>query len=247
MSRSSDRPLRSLAQRLDDEWLFLRYDRQALRRAAGWHVIDTDLHCLDQVLVSIGFGSLRAVHPPIDREGAECRMRRLVELGRDDPLAVRVVLQRLLPGLLAIARRRATATTRAPAQIDELVAAAWIVIATFNPARRPGNLAAAMVADADEQAFRRAWRRASAREVVTTLGFDGVVDTTPVHPADEVRSLLRLAAEAGMPASELDLIRRLLADETTDDLARELALTSRAVRYRRARITDQLRDLARAA
>jgi FixJ family two-component response regulator len=50
-----------------------------------------------------------------------------------------------------------------------------------------------------------------------------------------------------MPAAELDLIRRLLADETTDDLARELALTSRAVRYRRAQITDRLRDLALAA
>ncbi len=247
MSRSSAPPLRSLAHRLDDEWVLLRHDREALRRAARWHVIDTDLHCLDQVLASIGFGSPSVARSCVDHDGAEIRLRRLVELGCDDPLAARVVLQRLLPGLLAVARRRATSTARAAEQIDELVAAAWLVIATFNPARRPRNLAAAIVTDADEQAFRRTWRRAAAREVVTTLGFDGLVDTTPVHADDEVRALLRFAADAGMPASELELIRRLLADETADDLARELALTSRAVRYRRARITGHLRDLALAA
>ena len=247
MSRSSAPPLRSLTHRLDDEWTLLRHDREALRRAAGWRLIDTDLHCLDEVLTSIGFTPSPAARSCVDPVGAEWRLRRLVELGRDDPLAARVVLQRLLPGLLAVARRRATSTAQAVEQIDELVAAAWRVIATFNPARRPRNLAAAILADADEQAFRRAWRRAAAREVVTTRGFDRLVDTTPVHPDDEVVALLQLAAETGMPASELELIRRLLADETADDLARELAVTSRAVRYRRARITDQLRDLAVAA
>lgn len=247
MSRTSATPHRSLAHRLDDEWTVLRHEREALRRAAGWDVVATDLSSLDHVLTSIGFGGAAAERSPAERDRQERRLRRVVELAGDDPLAARVVLQRLLPGLVAVARRRTTSTSRTADQIDELIGAAWVAIATFNPNRRPGNLAAALVADADERAFRRAWRRAAAREVITADGFDDVIDSTPTHPGDEVRALLRLGRDAGMPVAELDLIRRLLTDETTDDLARELALTSRAVRYRRAQITDRLRDLALAA
>ncbi len=247
MSRTSATPLRSLAHRLDVEWTVLRHEREALRRAAGWEVVDTDLTSLDHVLTSIGFVAPSVVRASGERDRQERRLRRVVELAGDDPLAARVVLQRLLPALVGAARRRATSTSRTAEQIDELVAAAWIAIATFNPNRRPANLAAALVADADEQAFRRAWRRAAAREVITADGFDDVIDATPAHPGDEVRALLQLGRDAGMPVAELDLIRRLLTDETTDDLARELSLTSRAVRYRRTQITDRLRDLALAA
>lgn len=240
-------PLRSLAHRLDAEWTVLRHERDALRHAAEWHLVDTDPTSLDDILVAIGFRAATTGIAPGDGARQAHHLRRLVELAGDDPLAARVVLQRLLPALVAVARRRATASASTAQRIDEVIAAAWIAITTFNPGRRPASLAAALVADADDRAFRQAWRRASATEVITGGAFDDVADATPTHPDVEVAALLRLARDAGMPAAELDLIRRLLADETTDDLARELALTSRAVRYRRAQITGRLRDLALAA
>ena len=45
---------------------------------------------------------------------------------------------------------------------DELVGAAWIAITTFDPARSPRCLAAALISDADYRAFRAPRRRASA-------------------------------------------------------------------------------------
>lgn len=221
-----------IARQLGRDWLALRRRPDVLAHAAGWQIVRGQVDDLDQVLAACGFGA---------RSRGDTELRDLVCRAAHDPLAGRVVLQRLLPPLAALARRRG------PGALDELVGAAWIAISTFDPARRPASLAAALVADADHHAHRRLWRRAQHRDVVGIDGLDAV-PAAPAQPApdDEVAELLAAAA-GSIDAGELALVNRLLAGESTDQIAADSGVSARTVRYRRARLTARLRDLAAAA
>lgn len=231
------RPL--LRRQLDHEWSTLRVDRHALVSAAGWRIVDVELRDLDQLLVAVGHGA-RGTDPDGER-----RLRRLVDVAVDDTLAGRIVLQRLMPGLLALARRRWRTGESDP--FGELVGAAWIAVRTFNPRRRPACLAAALIDEIDERTYRRHWRRASRSEIPTCTGdFDGIVADTVCHPVEEIAALLRLARAARLPTDDIDLVRQLLAG-STHEVAKSLDVTPRTVRNRRDRVTARLRDLALAA
>ncbi len=225
--------------RLDREWSLLRSRPALLRQAAGWAIVEGPLHDLDQVLAAVGYRTDRTV-------ANEAAMRRLVSCAADDELAARVAIQRILPGLLAVVRRRGAAATHDG--LDELIGAAWIGIRTFNPDRRSQCIAAALIADADYRAFRSRWRHRCAGERPTGLTPD-IPPIEPVEtPAQQLRDLFALAQAAGVPDDELELARRVgTEDISTEQLARELHVTARTVRNRRARVTDRLRQLAEAA
>ena len=233
------RPSRShTAHRLDLEWSRLRRSRSAIRHAAGWQIVEAPLGDLDQVLTAIG----HCVPWTAENEAA---MRRLVLLAPHDELAARVVVQRLLPGLLAVVRRR---RGQAEQVLDELLGALWIGVRTFNPSRRPGCIAASLIADADYRAFRLAWRRASSTERPTGLRPEDEMLAQPVESARQiVAGLLAEAEQVGVPVDDIVLIRRLLDEVPTVELARQLDVTPRTVRNRRDRITDRLREVALAA
>lgn len=232
--RSSTHPL---VRRLQREWRRLHHRPDAVLQAAGWEIVTGPISDLDQVLTAIGFEVAAT-------DAGESALRSLVLRSAHDPLAARVVLQRLLPGLLSYARRRA----HVPQATDELVGAAWIAITTFDPARRPRCLAAALLADADYRAFRFGWRRAaSSGEVIGDVALDDLAGPPAVSAADEVADLLADAVEAGLPPADVALLRRLLDTPSTDAVAAELRVTARTVRNRRSRATDRLRELALAA
>lgn len=194
------------------------------------------MHDLDDVLAAVGFG--------VASTGAtEAALRRLVATAAVDPLAGRVTLQRLLPLLLARAQRRGVATGAA---FDELVGAAWIVIATYDVRRRPGCLAAALVTDAEHHTFRSPARRRSSGELPADVDFDTMTAAREgeADPVVELAAVFRLGREGGIAPDDLDLLRRLLTAERAEDVAAELRVTSRTIRNRRARITEQLRALA---
>ena len=115
----TDRHLLSLHLAL--EWRALQARPDAVDRARRWRVTDAPFADLDELLRLAGFGA------PHTTAGNEV-LRRLARLGRQDELAARVVLQRVLPGLLAtVARRR-----RSPdGAFEELVGAAWLTIRTL--------------------------------------------------------------------------------------------------------------------
>ena len=230
-------PDRRLGQRLDREWSQLRSRPAALRRAAGWAIVEGPLHDLDQVLVAIGY---EVAWTPAN----EAAMRRLVVQAADDELAARVVIQRVLPGLLAVVRRR---SGRPDEVLDELIGAAWIAVRTFNPSRRARCVAAALIADADYRAFRLVWRRASSSERPTDVLPDRLDDTEIESPRQLLASLFAQAVAAGVPAADLDLMRRIVDETPTEELARSLNVTARTVRNRRDRITGRLREVALAA
>jgi len=224
--------------RLDREWSQLRSRPTLLRRAAGWGLIEGPLHDLDQILAAVGYQVAWTA-------ANEAAMRQLVRLAADDELAARIAIQRIMPGLLAVVRRRGAACDEG---LDELVGAAWIGVRTFNPQRGSRCVAAALIADADYVAFRSRWRRRCAGErpigLTVELPHDDPADT----PAQRLTDLFARATAAGIPADDLELIRRAVADEaSTEELARELDVTPRTVRNRRVRVTDRLRQLAAAA
>jgi hypothetical protein len=226
-----------LGDRLHREWSHLRSRPAAVRHAAGWAIVEGPLRDLDQVLLAVGYEVAWTPHN-------DAALRRLVGQAAHDLLAARVVIQRILPGLLAVARRRVAVD----GVLDELIGAAWIAVRTFNPVRRPSCMAAALIADADYRAFRMGWRRGSCGEQPIGLVADDLAGDDPgATPEQILAGVLELAAESGVPEADIDLIRRLAGATPTHELATILNVTPRTVRNRRDRITDRLRDLALAA
>ncbi len=225
--------------RLALEWDRLRTRPDALRRAARWALVEGSIDDLDQVLEAVGFETTRTPE-------AEQRLRRLVLLASDDELAARVLVQRLLPGLLAVVSKRRRGGYGATT-FDDLLATLWISIRTYNPSRNPTSLAAALISDADYRAFRSAARKRSSTERPVDIDDTTQIATSTPCASDELDQLLNDALEAGVPDSDIDLLRQLIDTPTAIDLARRLNVTPRTIRNRRDRITDRLREVALAA
>ena len=225
--------------RLTLEWTRLRTRPDALRRATRWGLTDDPVGDLDQVLAAVGFETPGT-------PDAEQRLRQLVVLASADELAARVVVQRLLPGLLAVVRRRRRSGHGSTA-FDELLATVWISIRTYNPNRNPSCLAAALISDADYRAFRSAKRRRSSTE--RPIEIDDSTHVAEHRPcaSDELDELLTEALEAGVSRDDIDLLRQLVDAPRAIDLADQLQVTPRTIRNRRDRITDRLREVALAA
>lgn len=231
----SDRNLSTTA-RLDLEWNRLRERPALVLRAASWELTPTPPSTLDDVLVAVGWHGDRGTV-------ADGRLRRLVEIARTDDLAARIVIERLKPGLLCAARRH----RNQPDAFEDLLAAAWIAVRTYNPKRRPSNIAVSLISDADYGAYRQSGRRRGSREQPSVDIFEVMVETMPRDAAVELAELLDDAQASGMARDELDLVRRLAVNPRTEDVARDLEVSARTVRNRRDRVTRKLREIALAA
>ena len=223
--------------RLTLEWNRLQARPEHLETAATWRLIDGPIESLDQVLAAVGYETDAS-------PGAEQRLRLLVELARRDGLAARVVIQRILPGLLAVVRRRRGSSENV---FEELVGEAWIAIRTFNPSRRPRCIAAALISDADYAAFRAQGRRKSSTERPVDPQLHDHPHVHELSSCEQLAQILADAAAAGVDDDDLELLRQLLVAPTTNQLAAVMKLTPRTIRNRRARITSQLRRVALAA
>jgi len=231
--------LRTTGQQLALEWSRLRRHRGSIARAAGWNIVEGSLDDLDQILTAIGF--------EVDQTPQnEACLRQLISTAVDDDLAARIVVQRLLPGLLAVVRKRRRTGCSSNA-FEELLGALWIGIRTFNPDRTPSSLAAALISDADYRTFRAAHRRRSSGERPTDLSAMQIRANEEPNSADEIEELFELAEQSGMPDDEIELLRQLLSASGTTDLATQLSVTPRTVRNRRDRATNRLREIVLAA
>jgi hypothetical protein len=223
-----------VAARLQRDWNRLRYRSRQVERALEWAVTDVVFDDLDGLLALAGFRT----------EGTgetEAVLRRLVIRAADDELAARIVLQRVLPGLMAVVRRRHARS--GDDMLEHLVAAAWIAIRTFAPNRRPACLAAALIDEADHACFCRPGRRMSSTEVT----FDparatGMPDERNVSACEELARVLADARAAGVPADDLELVRHLLRTGSPGQVARDLQVSARTIRNRRDRVTLRLRE-----
>jgi hypothetical protein len=219
------------------EWERLRHHRDALRRAAGWHLVEGPLTDLDQIVALTV-----PTRPDDERERA---LHRLVELARDDDLAARVLLQRLLPDLVLLHRRRRWQRWH-DVGFGDLLATGWMVIRTYNPRRRPARLARSLVSDIEYREYRAALRRIGHGDPSDPRGFDEIVDTPAPDPLVELAGLVTDPA-AGLSDDDRELLRRLLSGRMAIEVARELEITPRTLRNRRDRIAGKLREVALAA
>jgi hypothetical protein len=236
------RPLRTgcgVSAQLQREWDRLRTRPANVDRARRWGVTERAFGDLDGLLALAGFRTVAT-------DETEAVLRRLVARAGDDELAARIVLQRVLPGLLALVRRRQSRL--GDDMLEHLVAAAWIAIRTFAPNRRPACMAAALISQADHACFCRPGRRKSTSE----LTFDparvtGMPDERRLSACEELAGVLADARAAGVPNTDLELVRHLLRTGSPGQVARDLEVTTRTIRNRRDRVTLRLRQAALAA
>ncbi|WP_040493795.1 hypothetical protein [Ilumatobacter nonamiensis] len=228
---------------LDREWIRLRHRPATIRRVRRWSGDDS----FERVTRSVGsLDDLVAATQPMDpATSASCDaiLGRLVELARTDELAGRIVLQRMLPGLISRSRRwRRHAPGGDPT--DVAIGAAWIAIRRFDVDRRRRHVAPALIADALWVGFRRDTRRmATTAEVPVpeTMMCDHAAPTTPTDPMVALAATLRAADRAGVRASDLAVIRNIAAAGGPTRAATECRVTVRTIRNRRDAATRRIR------
>jgi len=235
--------------RLFREWHWMCTRPQLLDHVRRWPLEGPPLTSLDDLLQRCGYGG----RP--DDEAADAVLARVLHLATFDTVATRVVLQRVLPGMLAIARRR---TSRRPAEFEttlcELAGAMWLQIRSTPTDRSHHHVAAHLLRNAEYEAFRRSMRRVHHRREVPAGGsmaeYDLTTDPTALWLDDPGRRLaeaLRHGHAAGLPRGDLDLITSLASGESVDAAAGRLGISDRALRARRAAAVARLREVVQAA
>ena len=160
---------------LQSEWRRLSYCPHALERVNSWKLTTRTLWSLDEVLRLSGF------------QGAKCDpvadqvLATIVRRAATDDLAARIVLQRVLPPMLSIARRRGFGHgTTFDSAFGLVLSHAWEIIRTYPIVRRPRKIAANIVRDIEYFAFVRGQRN---RPVHTSL--DENIDTVELRYASD--------------------------------------------------------------
>jgi DNA-binding CsgD family transcriptional regulator len=236
---------RSLVARLDREWRVLRHRPAVLARAAGWN-LGVPFRSLDDIVEATGFWARRDDRVSAGHAGStgDEVLVALLVAARGDDVAARVVLQRLLPGIVASSRRWARRAGGEREALDELLAAAWTVVRTFPVERRSRHLAANLLRDTEYQAFIRSTRRMAVLELTPTHLLDLPVDASePDEPAAELAELL--AAARTLTERDRRLARLLVDGAPMAEMAEVMQVSVRTVANHRDALVHRLRQTAR--
>ena len=169
-------------------------------------------------------------------------LRRLVELSGEHELAARIVLQRLLPGLISRSRRWTGRETMGD-PTDVAIGAAWLAIRSFDIGARHRHVAPALIADALWIGFRRNARLRVETEVPVpgdVLGGRRAPERT-VEPMTALAGTLRAASRAGVRAGDVELIRSLVVSGSPSQAARDRAVSVRTIRNHRDAAVRRIR------
>ncbi len=222
--------------RLQAEWDQLAHRRSTVARVRGWQVIDVEFADLHQVLAATGLGGRGH---DVEWNAA---LGRLVEVAAHDDLAARIVLQRLLPGLSAAARRRSSGFNGHLDALDDLLSAAWGVIRTYRVRERPHFIVAGLLRECEYRAFDQFRRRKLVHEFTEPAHFERRLATDePNNALVELAEVVRLARSSGVSQADLDLVAVLAQSPTIKEAADRLGVTERTVRNRRDAVVHRLR------
>ncbi|MDX2380478.1 MAG: hypothetical protein QNM02_12060 [Acidimicrobiia bacterium] len=269
MNPTTDRPGRrratGITADLDREWDRLRRDPRVLRSARRWSErglisvrgplagLLRDIDDLDEIVTATHRDDHRTstgTENTTGRTPAGFADEVLLELvaARSEQLAGRVVLQRVLPGLLSRSRRYVDARL-AHETADLVVAAAWVAIRAYDHERRPRQVAAALISDAVFAAFRQPHRRHSATEQTRSLESWARQPAAErsVDPIEELADVVEEAQRRGVESHHLDLLRGLVRTGSAVAVAAELGVTDRTIRTRRDRAVEHVRHAVLAA
>lgn len=225
--------------RVVTEWSRLSRRADVLDHVNSWAFIDPRVDHLDDVLERAGFG-----RPTADSDGDKV-LWHLADIARDDDLATRIVLHRILPALMSIARRRGRIHPKGPyAAMEELLTTAWIVIRSYPSERRPTKVASNLVRDCEYHAFVRTQRLRRVDETpVEEMGIIARIEPDP-HPADELAEVLADALAAGVAEQDIMILRACATGGTSEELAVALGVSPRTVRNWRRRAIEAVRRVS---
>ena len=230
---------RSLSRRLDREWAALSRRHGVIDRVRSWNVTDDPFGTLDELLVLTG-------HHVDSSRAADELLGRLVSVAQSDPLACRIVLQRILPGLLAIVKAEQSRDPRVDA-FDLIIGEAWISIMRYRVDARPTHVAARLLNDARHRAFTSQRRRRAVEEVACaaeTFAATAAVDER--SPFDVLIGTLVEARRHGLGDQHVAAVGDYLRHGSSAGVASERGITARAARYRQHRAAKQIRRLVAA-
>ena len=230
----TNRTDRQLSTRLQREWNQLNCRHSVLARVHSWHVTPRPFRSLDELLRLAGFKTAHAAEE-------DAVLGRLVAIAAGEPLAARIVLQRLLPGLLAIVRQEQQ-RDRSVDAFDLLVGDAWLAIVSYRVDRRSTNIAARLLNDARHRAFTTPRRRdeRSPEDYVPTATLDLPRLAQPGSAFEELTILLGEARQGGLADNDLAAVGDYLAGRP----ASEREVTQRTMRNRRHRAIERIRVYA---
>ena len=233
-------PRRSFSGRLDREWAHLTHRPEVLQCVRAWRLTDRAFSSLDEFLELAG-------HRTAPTREADELLARLVAVATGDPLAVRIVLQRILPGLLAIVRDEQQRDPSVDA-FDLIVGEAWIAITRYRVDTRPTDIAARLLSDARHRAFTCHRRKRVVEEITTPRETMVEIIDESVTPAfDEVVGVIAEACRRGLDDEFVVTIREYLRYGSSAKVAGAQSRSDRAVRYRHRRAVTQVRRLVVAA
>jgi DNA-directed RNA polymerase specialized sigma24 family protein len=171
--------------------------------------------------------------------GKDAVLRALVRIAREEPLAARVVLEALAPGLARLAERIIFDERDRDELWALILAHAWQQIRAYPLERRPGKIAANLIMETRRRALAEFTRdRRSRRELPPRP-----LSERPALPASaDVEALLQRAVAAGaISAAEAELILTTRVDDMSlASLAAQTSLSYDALRVRRARAERRL-------
>ena len=227
-----------LVRSLVADWDAMVARPRTVRTVNGWGLPGEPVESLDEVLDRAGFG-----HEPTWSEG-DRYLAAVVARARQDELAGRIVLQRLLPPLIAIAARRGRLT---PGGFNEAFATtishAWILIRTYPLDRRPAKVAANLVRDAEYHGF---VREARMKKVAVQQLNEQAMRTIPaperrIEPDEELADVLEDAIVHGLHARHATVLRRVGRGDSFEQIAHDEGVTARTVRSWRRDAVSELR------
>jgi hypothetical protein len=230
-------------ERLQREWVQLNRRPSTLARVDMWELRSFLYRSLDELLADVGYWG------DTKDDVADHLLWRLVKIARTDDLAARIVLQRILPPVMAIIRRRYRVENQPINDVATLVVShAWEVIRTYPVERRPRKVASNLVRDTEYHAFVRHRRRPRAHDTTVPLAeHHHPVAPVTTHPAVELTDVLRGAHDDGLSSRSHDVISQLARDASTAALATHLNVSPRTARTWRRDALNELRALTQSA
>lgn len=255
-SRATSHPRTSPITALDTEWGRLTYCPSALEAVNAWGLGNARFWSLDEVLQAAGYRGNKC------DQVADQVLASIVRRASTDPLAARIVLQRVLPPIVAIARRRGKLRSFGfDAALGLSLSHAWEVIRTYPIERRPAKIAANIVRDVEYFAFVREHRRRPLNErlddnrtyadMLYATDLSGNVvgragSTYAAAPEQELAEIIGEARRSNVSERSLKILLELSA-ASIDEFARCHGITPRTARTWRRDAVNELRERTQCA
>lgn len=231
----------NMSARLDREWTRMERRAALVDTVRRWDLTvpgEPPIASLDDLL-------RRAGHRCDATPQSNDVLARLVALAATEPLAARIVLQRILPGLLAIVRDEQQRVPDVDA-FDVLLAEAWMSIVRYPVDARDRDIAARLLTDARHRAFTNPRRR---RRVPESLCPPRRLDEPDAgderSPFEELTGLLADARDNGLPERDVEVLAGILTHGSAAQLAVVVRMDARSIRYRRDMAIKRLRSFIR--